>query len=321
MKTVKTRLAALAILMGLAAPAAAQNLEFTAGSPGGAWFTQATGIAAILQEKYPGLSVRVVPGGGRDNPSKIQGGISQMGFGIDFLSYAALHGAEPYDAPHDKLTSMGSTGVDVQFMVYAAPEETRDMAALLSSTDIRLGITPASTSEYLNAIRVLEFYGNSPDKIRAGGGTVTIASYGDLVSAYGDGQIDVIFGAGEIPSGVAAQVVAGPRKAKLLGFPQGLINYMKATYSTGQGVLPAGTYPDLQTEDLPVVTMGNIYLVSADVPEDVVYQMTKIIIENEGRLSTIYQAMDAYDPSIHWQVTIPLHPGAERAFREAGYIK
>ena len=94
------RLSVFALLGAILAaplPAASQtkNVEWTSGSPGGAWFTQTTGVSTLVMEAVPSVNIRVVPGGGKDNPSRIQAGLSQIGMGIDFLSAAALKGEEP----------------------------------------------------------------------------------------------------------------------------------------------------------------------------------------------------------------------------------
>ena len=82
---------AACIGFGLASFVAAQTqrLEWAAGSPGGAWHTQVTGITALISEKNPDISFQLFPGGGKDNPTRIQSGESQVGTGIDFLSQAA----------------------------------------------------------------------------------------------------------------------------------------------------------------------------------------------------------------------------------------
>lgn len=314
--------AALLAALPLAGGAArAQSVEFTAGSPGGSWFTQVTGLASIFMEEIPGLNIRVVPGGGKDNPSKIAAGISQIGMGLDFLSKAAYDGTAPYDAPMTSLRTLGGTGVEAQFMVYVAPTETRSLDALLADKTVKWGVTPASTSEYLTFERALDFYGNSADAIRAGGGSVMVASYADLISAYGDGQIDALWSGGEIPSGVAAQIMSGRREAKLLPFPQPLMEDLSTKFGYGTSVIPAGTYPSLQTADLPVTSMGNIFLVSADLPDDLVEKLTNVLISQHQRFGTIYAALGNYDPAKAALVApIPMHPGAIAAFKAAGLM-
>lgn len=324
LKLCRTLLAAA--LVGVASLGAAQaqstNLEFVAGSPGGAWFTQVTGLSAIIMESNPDISVRVVPGGGRDNPTRIEKGLSQIGMGIDLLAKAAADGIEPYGEKHGKLRSMGASGVQVQFMVYVAADETRTLAEMLADPKGTFGVTPQSTSEHLTFLRALDFYGNSPEKIREAGGKFVVASYSELIQGFNDGQFDLFWSAGEIPSGIAAQVADGRRKAKLLAFQPELMKELSEKYGYGAGTLPAGTFGTLQSEDLPVTMMGNMYLASADVPDEVVYKVLKSIIDNRDKLGNIYKALGNYDPAVAWQMQpVPLHPGAERAFREAGFMK
>src|SRR5438105_4032508 len=93
----------LLFLLGAASSVAAQtyHLNWAAGSPGGAWHTQATGVTALITEKNPDITFELFPGGGRDNPTRIQSGDSQIGLGIDFLSRAAKRGESPYGRAHD----------------------------------------------------------------------------------------------------------------------------------------------------------------------------------------------------------------------------
>ncbi|HEU0151424.1 MAG TPA: TAXI family TRAP transporter solute-binding subunit [Bradyrhizobium sp.] len=298
------------------------NLNWAAGSPGGAWHTQVTGIAALISEKNPDIAFHLFPGGGKDNPTRIQSGESQVGTGIDFLSQAAKEGKAPYSQVHDKVRTLGLTGIEQQFMIYVSADETRSLAELLKEPKVSYGVTPQATTEYLTLARALEFYKSSPDQITQGGGKVIVASYGDLIQGFKDGKFEVFWTAGEIPSGVAAQVVQGPRKVKLLPFPDDLRNYLQSKFGYGKGLLKADTYPQLQNTDLAVTTDKNIYLASVDLSDDLAYRITKTIIQNRDRLPKIYSALGAYDPSTAWNVSaVPLHKGAERAFREAGYLK
>ena len=54
--------ALLGALLAAPLPAAAQsrNLEWTSGSPGGAWFTQTTGVSTLVMEAVPNVSIRIV---------------------------------------------------------------------------------------------------------------------------------------------------------------------------------------------------------------------------------------------------------------------
>ena len=64
----------LALVAALAGGAAAQqSLTWTAGAVGGGWYAISGGMAELLREKA-GLNIKVIPGGGTQNPLLVQKG-------------------------------------------------------------------------------------------------------------------------------------------------------------------------------------------------------------------------------------------------------
>ena len=317
-KAIATAVIGVGMLAGTMAHAE-ENIEWASGSPGGSWFSIVTGLASIVMEENPDIKIRIVPGGGRDNPTLIDGGISQMGMGID-----ALAGTAPYDKPHETLTSLGGQWAPAEFHVIVDADETRSLAEIFSDPAIRVGTSPKATSEELTLQRVLDFYDNTADEIKAAGGTVINGTYTQLVSAYQDGQIDVLFGAGSYPTGIALEVETGRRDPKLLPFPEELMSHLTTEFGYGSGEIPANTYSKLQADGaaVPVTTMEAVILISRDISEDTAYRVTKAMLENQDRFAAIYQVLGKFDPKLAWQnQPVPLHPGAEKAYRELGYME
>lgn len=85
--------------------------------------------------------------------------------------------------------------------------------------------------------------------------------------------------------------------------------------------IPAGTYEG-QAEDVPTAAVGN-FLVSHDgVSEETAYQMTKLLFENLDKMVASHAAAKAIDVQKALDgMPIPLHPGAERYYREVGVLK
>ncbi len=86
-------------------------------------------------------------------------------------------------------------------------------------------------------------------------------------------------------------------------------------------VIPAGTYQG-QDEDVPTAAIGNILVTHEGVSEETAYQMTKLLFENLDRMVASHSA--AKDITLEGAITglpIPLHPGAERYYRERGLIQ
>lgn len=303
----------------------AQNIEWAAGSVGGSWFTVVTGLAGIAMTEVEGLNIRIVPGGGRDNPARIGAGISQIGMGIDFLAAAAFAGEEPYDAPMPNLTSLGSTWFNSQVHVIVDADETRPMEEIFSDPKIRIGTSAPATSEYLTMLRILDHYGLTRESVQAAGGAVISSDYTGLVAAFQNNQIDVMFGAGAAPTGIALEVEAGRREARVIPFPQELLDFLNTTYGYGSLAIPAGTYGMLQRGvegDVKAANLSTVILADSALDEDLVYKIVSALLANQDSFAGISGGLSGFDPKAAWRdQPVPLHPGAERAYRELGYME
>jgi hypothetical protein len=314
-------LAAAVGTVALAQGAAAQTWEMVAGALGGGWYTMATGMAAIIQENNPGLTIRVVPGGGLGNPTRVQNGVSQIGFGLDFLVSTAVKGGEPYRMPHDRIAHIGvGYSPTEHHMLRRTDGGPTDMKAILTMPGLRIGAPQGTSSDTLTLIYILRHLGTSFDQIRANGGRVVQGSYTDLAAAYADGQVDYLYVALARPAAMVNEIQRGRRPATLVSFPQDIRDHLSKEYGFSQGTIPAGTYPaPMQTGEVPVTTMDTVLVVSTTLPEEAVYRMVSTIIRNKDKLPAIHPSMAAFNPAVACKYPgAPLHPGARRAFAEAG---
>lgn len=302
-------------------PAAAQGtLEWVAGALGGGWYTIATGMSQIVTEANPSIRISVVPGGGVANPTRVQNGVSQLGFGLDFLVSSAIKGEEPYKEKHDKVTHLGVgwSPTEHHFLRRTDAGPT-DMKAILTMPGLRLGTLPVSASDTLTLVRILSYYGTGFDKIRAEGGRVVFGSYNDLAAAFSDNQVDYVYFALAKPAAVLTEMARGRRPLALVAFPQDLRDHLTQAYGFSQGVIPAATYPGVQTADVPVTTMDTVLLAAAGIPEPTAYAIVKSLIDARPRLASIHPSVAAFDPTKACRYPgAPIHPGAKRAFAEAG---
>ena len=85
--------------------------------------------------------------------------------------------------------------------------------------------------------------------------------------------------------------------------------------------IPAGTY---RGQDRAVMTaaINNLLMTRQDVPADVVYTMTKAMFDNMAKLTTAHAAAKGLSLEHAAQGSpVPLHPGAERYYRQAGLLR
>ncbi len=85
--------------------------------------------------------------------------------------------------------------------------------------------------------------------------------------------------------------------------------------------IPKGTY---STTDKDVVTFGvkATFVTSADVPDDVVYDVTKAVFENLDVFRSLHPAFAKLDPAhmIKDGLSAPIHPGALKYYKEKGWM-
>jgi len=298
---------------------AQQALEWVAGTLNGNWYAMASGISALVQEEAPDIHISVIPGGSIANPTRIQNGLSQIGWSFDFLALSAARGEPPYTTSHEKLRSLGTGYAPTEHHFIRHADGPPDMEAIVTLAGARIGTPPRSSSDTLTFRRILKFYGTSPEKLREAGGRYVNGTYTDLIAAWNDGQIDYVYAALARPAATVTELAQGARKASLVSFPPALRDHMTRTYGYGQGRIPVGTYPELQADDIQVTTMDSVILVGDSMSDDLAEQITTILIRNRGeRLAAIHPSMAAFDPVIACKYRgVPLHPGAAKAFASA----
>jgi TRAP transporter TAXI family solute receptor len=86
--------------------------------------------------------------------------------------------------------------------------------------------------------------------------------------------------------------------------------------------IPGGMYRGTD-EDITTFGVGATFVSSAAVPDDVVYEVVKAIFENIDQFRSLHPALANLDPAQMATdgLSAPLHPGAERYYREAGLIQ
>jgi len=303
--------------------AAQQSIEWVAGSLGGGWYTMAAGLSALIKDENPDIQIRVTPGGGLANSTRVNRNQSPIGWGIDTFAASARAGEEPYSEKHENLRSLGTgySPTEHHFIRHggAGPE---DMRAILTQRGLRIACPQRSSTDEMTLQRILKFLGTSPDRIRAEGGRYLNGSYADIGAAYSDGQVDYLYAALARPAAIFTEIAQGRRGGRMVGFPDDVRKHLIDQYSYAEGILPAATYPALMSGDVPVTMMDSVIMVHASLPDDVAYKIARTLIRNKGqRLVNIHASMGAWDPAVSWKYPgLPLHPGAARAFREAGVM-
>ena len=185
----------------------------------------------------------------------------------------------------------------------------------------RVGIAQAGSGTQVAVLKMLEAWGVTRDNMEE-------AELNNSQSAerLADGQIDAYFYAAGWP--VAAMVqLASTKGMSLHSFSEedlAKINELIPAYIPSE--IPAGVYEGIDTPTMtPAVSA--LLVVSSDLEDDLVYGITKALwnentrtlLDNghaKGKQITMETALDGVDT-----LGVPLHPGAERFYREVGLLK
>jgi TRAP transporter TAXI family solute receptor len=144
--------------------------------------------------------------------------------------------------------------------------------------------------------------------------------YGATANAIQDGTIvGMNIPAGPPVTGITRAFAMVGEDLTLLSFSDADIEMINKAYPLwDRYVIKANTYPN-QPEDIQSIAHPNILAVRADVPDEVVYQITKTLWENLAALREIHKATREVTLDLALRgLGAPLHPGAARYYRELG---
>ncbi len=140
-------------------------------------------------------------------------------------------------------------------------------------------------------------------------------------AALCDNRIDVILFTVGHPSGSIQEPIA-TCDARLLDVRGEVVDELVAEHPYySHAELPDGLYPGM---DGAISTFGvrATLVTRAAVPDDVVYELVRAVFENFDIFRRLHPALDLLEPEemVREGLSAPLHPGAERYFREQGLL-
>ncbi len=321
-------LAALVALALAVAPAAAQtpvNLAMATLDTGSAWYVYGATMAELLRRALPpGSTVDVKPfAGGVGNAKLVARNETPIGLSFTVTNRWAFEGREAYDTPLDNLRGLVG-GLDTYYLV-AVVARRLNIASLREVKDRRLPVRvysqPVGSLGEFGGRQLLRAYGITYADLRSWGGSTTHVGYNVIVDAFKDGRADILL-AVITPKHPSVSEIATFTDVAFLGLEPEVVKALAPL-----GYTPATMPPNLfkgQVRAVSTVGFPTVLITNKDLPEPVAYTVTKTIVENKDALVRGHAGLAAFDPETAWRpekVGIPLHPGAERLYREKGWMK
>lgn len=317
----------LALVVGVTAAGAQQpvTLAFATLDAGSAWYVYGATIAELLRKTLPaGSNVDVKPfAGGVGNAKLVARNETPLALSFTVTNRWAFEGKEAYDAKLDNLRALVG-GLDTYYLV-AVTAKKLNIDSLREIKDRKLAVKvfsqPVGSLGEFGGRQLLRGYGISYADIRGWGGSTTHVGYNIIVDAFKDGRADLLL-AVVTPKHPSVSEIATFSDVKFLGLEPDVIAGL-APLGYTRATMPANTFKN-QPEPVGTVGFPTVVITNRELPEPVAYTVTRTLLENKDALVRGHAGLVAFDPATAWQpakVGIPLHPGAERAYREKGWMK
>jgi TRAP transporter TAXI family solute receptor len=306
--------AAAAFTASTAVLAAPTFINILTGGTSGVYYPIGVGLSQVYNNGIEGSKTSVqATKASVENLNLLQAGRGELALALGDSVADAWAGVEEagFKAPLTKLRAIAGTYPNY-IQIVASQESGIKTLADLKGKIISVG-APKSGTE-LNARAIFKAAGLSYEDMAK----VEFLPYAESVELMKNRQLDATLQSSGL--GMAAiRDLAATLPITFVSVPAevaakiGNVAYQPA-------VIPAGTY-DSQDVDVPTVAITNILVSQEDVSEEVAYQMTKLMFDNLERLGNAHSAAkDIKLDSAAKNLPIPLHPGAERFYKEVGAL-
>ena len=297
---------------GDAAPSR-QFLSMGTAPPGGAFFVVGSALAEVVNETATGLGYSVTAeatSGSQENIRRLASGELDFALSNAAITYFAVRGSEGWDRAYP-VRSVMTLAPNVALFVTQASSGIESLDDLRGR---RVSVGPAGAGFEYFVGPLLEAHGVAYDDFSPLNATQQAA-----VDMLTDGSADATFLGGAVPTASITQAAASmditfipygdDEKARLA---DEYVFFRPAT-------IPAETYRG-QTEPFEGLDVGSMHFItSAGAPDDLVYNVTRLLYENRELVVEKHAAGRAINPNnVVRDTGTEFHPGAIRFYQEAG---
>jgi TRAP transporter TAXI family solute receptor len=299
-----------------------------------ATYPAAVFIAEIIKKVLPaGSSVLTIPVPGR-------GGIEMVGSEKadlyisthTFMDMAALKGDSRvgYKQAYPGITAIAQLADKDQLGVFqfVVTKETgltsfddikKRKFPLKLATSLRASIAEVSTST------VLEAYGVTYDDIKAWGGRVDHIGWREAVDAAKEGRINALGANAQYPYPFFVELGVSKPVNILSMSDEMAAKLEKDLPGLERHTIPANDVKDYRgvDKDVHTVATGFLVIVRSGLPDDLVYVLTKTIVENYKPIAEQYAGHKYFNPqtAVRHLSGFPMHPMAVQYYKDAGVLK
>lgn len=322
MKKVVWTLAVVAVVAGVAAaPLAAQPvrlLSLLTGGTAGVYFPLGGAMAEIWNSRVSGVRVAAQSSGASvANVRTLARGDAHLALVQNDIAFYAHNGREMFaEAGSNRPQPVaGIRGVAMLYpeTVQIVTLRNKRIAGIDDLRGKRVVVGDAGSGTEANARQILSVHDLYYRMLRA-----DFLSFASGIDQLRDGNVDAVFLTAGFPT-AAVTDIASSREIAIVPVSDDALAALRAKWPFyTRTVIPGNTYRGV-ADAVPTVAVMAMLVARGDLPDDVVYNLTKAMWENlervraahaRGRDLDVMKALDG--------MPVPVHPGAERYYRERG---
>ena len=328
----KSSLMILLLTIGLSGKSFAQELKFFTIGTGGTAYTYypVGGMIANAISKPPGsrecgkggscgvpnlIASAVSSRGSVDNVNAIISGLRNSGFAQSDVAYWAYTGNGTMEGkePAKELRTIAAL---FQEHIHLVALKKSNINSVKDLKGKRVSLDEPGSGTYVDAKLILESNGLSTSDVKAEALKGKAAT-----DALRNGKVDAIFVVAGFPTGAIVEL-ASAVDVKLVPIDGAGAKALTSKYGFfSQSPIPSGTYEGV--DEVNTVAVGAQWFTSAKEDNELIYQITKALWNKESRklMDVGHAKGKTITPeSALSGVGVPLHPGAEKFYKEAGLI-
>ncbi|MBQ8767167.1 MAG: TAXI family TRAP transporter solute-binding subunit [Clostridia bacterium] len=288
------------------------NINVGTGGTTGTYYGFCNVISSVLKEKTGAQLTIQSSGASKANILDIDDGIVDMAIVQNDVMDYAYNGTSLFenDGAITSFSTLGAVYAEVCQIVARADSGIKTVADLKGK---KVSVGDSGSGVEFNAQQILGAYDITFEDIDKQN-----LSFQASADALKDGKIDAFFCTAGAPT-VAITDLSTTTGIVLVEIDAEHLAKLQKDYGFYAAyTVPAGTYNGLD-KDATTVAVKATFIVSNDLSEETVYQLTKAIYENKDN----YVHDKAKEMSLEYAVSsisVPFHPGAEKYYKEVGAI-
>lgn len=308
-----TSLLLVAALLLAGCGAKKTTLKMATGGTTGTYYAYSGTVSQVLSQKVDNLSFDVQStGASKANIYLVSDGEADVAIVQNDVMYYAYNGTDLFDG--EKVSGF-SAMAGVYAEVCQVVAKSGDIKSIEDLKGKRVSVGDVGSGVEFNARQILDAYGLTFDDI-----IVNNLSFGDSATALKDDKIDAFFCVAGAPTTAIVELATSYQISLLTVDDAHAAKLMEKYPFYTKFDIPGGTYKGVDADTATVAVVAT-YIVADSLDEELVYNMTKSLFENASEIATAHPKGAELDPAYSVAgISIPLHPGAERYYKEIGVL-